>query len=415
MVLNRIQPKVDTHLRPNQNGFRPGRTTTAHILALRRLIEGVKSHNKKALILYVDFKKAFDSIHRSTMMRILKAYNIPPKLLAVIEKMYENTRAKVISPDGETDFFEIKAGVLQGDTLAPYLFAIVLDFVLRKTFTGRETELGFKLQRQRSRRVPAIVVTDLDFADDLALLCEEIEQAQEVLLRLETEAENVGLFCNAKKTEVQAFNQEQSVEIRAKDGETLKVVDNFKYLGAWTKSSESDISVRKALAWTACHKLRRVWSSKLRRQIKERLFLATVESVLLYGAETWTLTKTMEKQLNGCYTRMLRMAFGVSYKDHLTNFQLYGDLPQLSTKIRQRRMRLAGHCWRHPEEIANTLVLWEPQEGTRNRGLQRTTYVDNLLQDTGMENSLELKSLMENRLEWKKAVASAGRSDERTR
>ena len=214
---------------------------------------------------------------------------------------------------------------------------------------------------------------------------------------------------------MQAFNQEQPVEIKAKDGETLKVVDNFKYLGAWTKSSESDISVRKALAWTACHKLRRVWSSKLRRQIKERLFLATVESVLLYGAETWTLTKTMEKQLNGCYTRMLRMAFGVSYKDHLTNLQLYGDLPQLSTKIRQRRMRLAGHCWRHPEEIANTLVLWEPQEGTRNRGLQRTTYVDNLLQDTGMENSLELKSLMENRLEWKKAVASAGRSDERTR
>ena len=71
MMLNRIQPKIDHHLRPNQNGFRPGRTTTAHVLALRRLIEGVKTHNKKAIILYVDFKKAFDSIHRPTMMRIL--------------------------------------------------------------------------------------------------------------------------------------------------------------------------------------------------------------------------------------------------------------------------------------------------------------------------------------------------------
>ena len=114
--------------------------------------------------------------------------------------------------------------------------------------------------------------------------------------------------------------------------------------------------------------------------------------------------------IHACYVWPSASATRTTY-----NFQLYGDLPQLSTKIRQRRMRLAGHCWRHPEEIANTLVLWEPQEGTRNRGLQRTTYVDNLLQDTGMENSLELKSLMENRLEWKKAVASAGRSDERTR
>ena len=112
MILNRVQPEIDPKLRSNQNGFRPGRSTTAHLLALRRLIEGVKSHNKKAIILYVDFKKAFDSIHRPTMMKILKAYNIPPKLLSAIERMYENTRAKVISPDGETDMFEIKAGVL---------------------------------------------------------------------------------------------------------------------------------------------------------------------------------------------------------------------------------------------------------------------------------------------------------------
>ena len=253
----------------------------------------------------------------------------------------------------------------------------------------------------------------MDFADDLALLNEEMEQAQEVLHRLEIEAEKVRLYCNAKKTEVQPFNQDRPVDIKAKNGEKLNVVDNFKYLGSWNKSSESDISVRKALAWSACHRLRKIWSSKLKRKIKERLFLATVESVLLYGADTWTLTKTMEKQLNGCYTRMLRMAFNVSYKDHLTNVELYGDLPPVSSKVQQRRMRLAGHCWRHPEEIANKLVLWEPTEGSRNRGQQKTTFIDNLLQDTGMENSIELKSIMEDREEWKKAVASSGRLNKR--
>ena len=150
-----------------------------------------------------------------------------------------------------------------------------------------------------------------------------MEQAQEVLQRLESEAEKVGLMCNAKKSEVKAFNQDRPVVIQAKNGETLKVVENFKYLGVWTHSSSSDISVRKALAWSACHRLKKVWSSKLRRQLKERLFLATVESVLLYGSETWSLTMTMEKQINGCYTRMLRMAMNVNGKDHITNEELW--------------------------------------------------------------------------------------------
>ena len=112
---------------------------------------------------------------------------------------------------------------------------------------------------------------------------------------------------------------------------------------------------------------------------------------------------------------MLRMAFNVSYKDHLTNAELYGDLPQVTSKIQQRRLRLAGHCIRHPEEIANKLVLWEPLQGTRNRGPQKTTYVDNLLRDTGIENSLELRSVMEDRVEWKRIIASVGRSSGRPR
>ena len=102
MILNRLQPKIGKNLRPNQNGIRPGRSTTSHILALRRLIEGVKTRNKKAIILYVDFRKAFDSIHRCMMMKILKAYDVPPRLLAAINKLHENTRARVITPDGET-------------------------------------------------------------------------------------------------------------------------------------------------------------------------------------------------------------------------------------------------------------------------------------------------------------------------
>ena len=146
MILNRIRSAIDIRLRVNQNGFRPERTTVAQILALRRIIEGVKANNLKAVLTFIDFKKAFDSIHRGKMMKILKAYGIPPNLLKAIDKMYTNTRAKVISPDGETEDFEITAGVLQGDTLAPFLFVIVLDYALRKAIGGKEEELGFTLK-----------------------------------------------------------------------------------------------------------------------------------------------------------------------------------------------------------------------------------------------------------------------------
>ena len=79
------------------------------------------------MILFVDFKKAFDSIHRGKMMRILRAYGIPQDVVNAISLLYKDTKAKVLTPDGETDISNIRGGVLQGDTLAPYLFAIVID------------------------------------------------------------------------------------------------------------------------------------------------------------------------------------------------------------------------------------------------------------------------------------------------
>ena len=109
---------IDPKLRRNQNGFRPKRTTVAQNLTLRRIIEVVKANHLPAIITFLDFKKVFDSAHRAKMRRILKAYGIPPNLLSAIEQMYTNTNtsARVQTPDGETDQFNISAGVLQGDT-----------------------------------------------------------------------------------------------------------------------------------------------------------------------------------------------------------------------------------------------------------------------------------------------------------
>ena len=136
-----------------------------------------------------------------------------------------------------------------------------------------------------------------------------------------------------------------------------------------------------------------------------------LDSVL--SAETWTITQTIKKQLDGCYTRMLRMALSVSWKQHIPNTQLYGELPPVSTKVQQRRMRLAGHCVRHDDEVANKLALWQPTDGHANRG--RQTYVDNLLQNTGLGNTSELQTVMTDRGCWKGCVFNAGRPERRPR
>ena len=105
--------------------------------------------------------------------------------------MYKNTQAFVRSPDGDTEFFNIIARLLQGDTLAPYLFIIVLDYVLRNL--DQNKTLGFTLRKQLSRRYPAEMLTDADFADDLVLLSNKIGNTEKLLKILENAAASVGL------------------------------------------------------------------------------------------------------------------------------------------------------------------------------------------------------------------------------
>ena len=402
MILNRVRQAIDPLLRKNQNGFREGRTTTSQILALRRMIEEVKKNNLTAVLCFIDFKKAFDSIHRGMMLKILKAYNIPPNLLRAIESMYAGTRARVVTPDGNSEEFGILAGVMQGDTLAPFLFIIVLDYALRKAISGREQELGFTLTPRRSRRYPAEVLTDLDYADDISLLSDNMEQAQELLKRVELECAKVGLRLNAKKTEVITYNTPPEHQpLTTAGGTVLKEVDDFKYLGSWVNSTEQDLKVRKALAWRALNGMSSVWNSNLPREIKLSFFYATVEAVLLYGSECWTLKPNLEKSLDGCYTRMLRAVLNISKSVHVTNEFLYEGIPRVSGKIAARRMRLAGHCRRHPELPASKLVLWEPTHGHRSRGRPALTYVDILKKDAGAQSTKELERCMENRDDWK--------------
>ena len=100
--LHRIKPVLDSFLRLNHNVFRQNRTTVGQIISVRILV-GVECKNLTAIITFVDFKKAFDSIHRGKMIKVLKSYGIPIKIVSAINISYENMRDKVNTPDGKTE------------------------------------------------------------------------------------------------------------------------------------------------------------------------------------------------------------------------------------------------------------------------------------------------------------------------
>ena len=162
------------------------------------------------------------------MEQILLAYGLPTETVAAITILYRNIKVKVRSPDGDTEYFDIVAEVLQGDTLAPYLFIICLDCVLR-TSIDKIKENGFELTKKRSRRYPATTITDADYADDIAILANTPDQAETLLHSLEQAAASRGLYVNAHKTEYMCYNQ--TGDISTLEGTPLKQLDKFTYLG----------------------------------------------------------------------------------------------------------------------------------------------------------------------------------------
>ena len=334
------------------------------------------------------------------MDQILLAYSLPEETVAAIMIIYRNTKVKVRSPDGDTDYFDIVAGVLQGDTLAPYLFIICLDYVLR-TSIDNIRENGFMLTKKRSRRYPAKTITDADYADDIALLANTPNQAETLLHSLERAAAGIGLHVNAHKTEFMCFNQKG--DISTLDGTSLKLVDKFTYLGSSVSSTEKDIDTRLTKAWTAIDRLSIIWKSNPIDKMKRSFFQAAVVSILLYGCTTGTLTKRLEKKLDGNYTRMLRAILNKSWRQHPTRHQLYGHLPPITKTIQVRRTKHAGHCWKIKDEHISDVLLWTPAYGQAKAGRPARTYMQQLCEDTGCSPE-DQPEAMKDREKWRKKV-----------
>ena len=131
---------------------------------------------------------------------------------------------------------------------------------------------------------------------------------------------------------------------------------DFLYLGSWC-TQDRDIRTRKTLAWKSFNKLNKVWSSKLSKRIKIQLFRATTETILLYGSSTWTLTKQVERALDGTYTRMLRKVLNIGWNEKVSNETLYVWFSVQN--FQHNQIEQAETCWSRLQRKKHLQLTWQ--------------------------------------------------------
>jgi len=170
-----------------------------------------------------DFKKAFDSVHRPSLWKILTYYGIPDQFINILKALYDNSSCCVKTASGYTEFFEIVSGVCQGCILSPFLFIIVIDFVMCRTMD--KLEYGIVWQKPNH-------LTDLDFANDIAIVVEVENVCQEMTTKLEEQSAQVGLNISQEKTKAMGITQRSSpLPIAVAQG-NIEYVERFTYLGS---------------------------------------------------------------------------------------------------------------------------------------------------------------------------------------
>ena len=205
---------------------------------------------------------------------------------------------------------------------------------------------------------------------------------------------------NAVKIKFMCYELDSQIQsLESLEGKNPECVTNFEYLSSWIITTSRDIASHMAKTWPALYKLDNIWNSNLPRRLKMQFFRAVDVSILLNGAESWTLAKTHESQLDGTYIWMLHFPLNVHWSQHVTNKQSYGDLPHLSTMIRLHCMKFADHCCWVEEEPILKVLFRTPQYGRRRHGRPTLSYLKLLENDTGMMVG-KIQSAMKDRDLW---------------
>ena len=285
----RISILDNTFLQNSLTAFRKGRSCIDHIFVLRQILEQSNEWNSTLYIVFIDFKQAFDSLHRGSLWKILRHYGIPSKLVNISQSLYKNFECRVIHNNELTEPFKVDTGVKLGCILSPILFSLAIDWVMRCSTQGKCQGIQWTLTSQ---------LEDLDYADDIGLLSHRNQDAQLKTESLTQTASTIGLKVNEKKTKVLRKNAITNNPVTV-SGRPIEDVQGFVYLGSKvTTDGDCDVEVttRISKANQAFAMLKPIWrSTGFSIHTKIRIFKSNILSILLYGSECWKSITSIEK------------------------------------------------------------------------------------------------------------------------
>ena len=287
----------------------------------------------------MDLEKAFDSIDRTVLWKLLRHYGLPTKFVTLIKNMYDGFTGHVIFNGQVSVGFQIGTGVRQGCLLSPLLFLIAIDWTMKRSTEHHRTGIQWNLFSQ---------LEDLDFADDLALLSETHKHMQQKTQRLQEKNSQLGLKTNVGKTKVMKVNSRSSEPISLESG-TVEEVQDFIYLGSNISTNggaDKDVELRINKSRHAFRTLRPVWlSSQLSINTKIHIFHTNVKPVLLYGCEMWKTTQSLNNKLQVFINSRLRYILKVWWPNKISNKELWKKTKQeeISTTIKRRKWSWIGH------------------------------------------------------------------------
>ena len=317
LLLDRFSTERHQRTRDNQGGFRPGRGCIDQIFTLRRVLEHRYKNQQMTSACFIDFKTAFDSINREALWRILLADGVPPKLVNLIRAYYDSTSARVRVLGEESSPFSLTVGVRQGCPLSPVLFNFVIDWVMKQAV---DASSGCRLS-------PNLLITDLDYADDIVILGDTPSSLQSTIDRIAECAACVNLAINVGKTKLITTysGPPQSLFI---NGEIIEQVSQFRYLGSDilpNGQAKDDIKRRINQARVAFIQLNRaLWTrSEIGMRTKLLVYQAAIRPVLLYACETWPLRSTDVHALEVFDRWCLRRIANIRWPEQIPNSALH--------------------------------------------------------------------------------------------
>ncbi|KAK3555667.1 hypothetical protein QTP86_025750, partial [Hemibagrus guttatus] len=350
-----------------QYGFMPRKSTTDAIFALRILMEKYRDGQKELHCVFVDLEKAYDRVPREELWYCMRKSGVAEKYVRVVQDMYERSRTVVRCAVGQTEEFNVEVGLHQGSALSPFLFAIVMD--------------------QLSEEVRQESPWTMMFADDIVICSESREQVEENLERWRFALERRGMKVSRSKTEYMCVNEREGSGTVRLQGEEVKKVQEFKYLGSTVQSNGEcgkEVKKRVQAGWNGWRKVSGVLCDrKISARIKGKVYRTVVRPAMLYGLETVLLRKRQESELEVAELKMLRFSLGVTRLDRIRNEYIRGTahVGRLGDKVREARLRWFGHVQRRDSEYIGRRMLDMGLPGRRQRGRPKRWYMDVINED----------------------------------